>query len=169
MSKHFTVPLALADIVPVVLFAATTAIITVDTQNAVFGAGAAFSVLACVFKILWKFSMALNKKDFRTLNKLFVPLQLIGFLLMMIGILTMFVSGTVTLPWVRDNFISVPAIVFLCFGIVGLCLMGVVRNQYSKEEFDTDAAPNWIAEGVNIFAQASFLMGILFVRLHAGL
>jgi hypothetical protein len=94
--KNYSVPMALVDFVPVMLFAVTAIILQRDLYNkmskgafALFAVGTVDIICAGVAKALYKLLYAAGICDFQPLNTMFFPLQSIGFLLAGIGIIAM--------------------------------------------------------------------------------
>ena len=94
---EFSVPMALADFIPVVLFAVSAVILMRDLYSkmpkyafACFAAGAIDAFMAGFLKAAWKLLYALNLCDFQVLNTMFLPVQSLGLLLTGLGILLMF-------------------------------------------------------------------------------
>lgn len=155
--EGFTVGLALVDAIPVLSFGISMVIIASRFNSPLFMIGAALSVLAGCCKVAWKLILGLSKKDVKWLNKLFVPMQATGFLLMLIS----FVIGFGKINWaeVLAAVIGLPSIVFFVTWIV---LMGAMV-WYRKHKFSRDdAKSNWTAQIINAVGQTCLLMGILF-------
>ncbi len=154
---------------------------------ALFSAGVIDVTVAGALKATWKLLYAAGACDFAALNHMFFPVQSIGFLLAGVGVLAMLLckqsekktalfavappvfSGTFVFvglmvaglgildavlailaarmkkPWI----IALFAVSFVC----SLC-MGYLSSQDFAE-----AAMNWIAEGVNVVGQGTFLAG----------
>ena len=92
----FSVPMALADFVPVALFGLSGVLLQRDLYNkmpkyafACFAAGTINIFTAGFLKALWKLLYALGACDFHVLNTMFLPTQSLGFLLAGLGILIM--------------------------------------------------------------------------------
>ena len=92
--KDFTIPMALVDYIPVVLFAIAAIILQRDMYNkmskgafALFAAGTINVTCAGALKATYKLLYAANICDFEALNAMFFPVQSIGFLLAGIGII----------------------------------------------------------------------------------
>ena len=92
----FSVPMALADFVPVALFGLSGVLLQRDLYNkmpkyafACFAAGTINIFMAGFLKALWKLLYALGACDFHVLNTMFLPTQSLGFLLAGLGILIM--------------------------------------------------------------------------------
>ena len=93
---EFSVPMALADFVPVALFGLSGVLMQRDLYNkmpkyafACFAAGTINIFMAGFLKALWKLLYALGACDFHVLNTMFLPTQSLGFLLAGLGILIM--------------------------------------------------------------------------------
>ncbi len=94
--KEFSVPMALVDFVPVVLFAVAAIILMRDLYNkmskgafALFAAGVLDVFCAGFIKAAYKLLYALGVCDFEALSDAFFPMQSIGFTLAGIGVLAM--------------------------------------------------------------------------------
>lgn len=94
--KEFSVPMALVDFIPVILFAVAAVLLQRDLYNkmskgafALFAAGTIDVIAAGALKALYKLLYAANICDFTPLNSMFFPVQSIGFLLAGVGVLAM--------------------------------------------------------------------------------
>ena len=83
-----TVPMALVDYIPVILFAVAAVMLQRDLYNkmskgafALLAAGTLMIVLAGFFKATWKLLYAIPVCDFVPLNRVFFPMQTTGFVL----------------------------------------------------------------------------------------
>lgn len=163
--EGFTVSLALVDSLPVIFFIGSTAILATGMGNPVFAIGAILSALAGVGKVLWKLFLGLGLGDVKFLNKMFVPFQATGFLIMIAGVIVSTVTKAINWGVVGKAIIGFPAI--LCF-IAGICGMGFMvsyKKKYDKETFSHDAKKNWIAQFTNVFAQGMIFLGVLFAKI----
>ena len=155
--EGFTVGLALVDAIPVLSFGISMVIIASRFDSPLFMIGAALSVLAGCCKVAWKLVLGIAKKDLRWLNKPFLPMQITGFLLMLIS----FVLDFRKISWggVLAAVTGLPSIVFF---LVWIGLMGFM-GWYRKHKFSNDdAKSNWTAQIVNAVGQTCLLLGILF-------
>lgn len=91
-----SIPMALVDFIPVILFVVSTVILQRGLYDrmskgafAVFSAGTIMVICAGVFKAVWKLLYTLGICDFERLNQTFLPVQSIGFLLAGIAALAM--------------------------------------------------------------------------------
>ena len=161
---------------------------------ALFAAGTIDIILAGSLKALYKLLYALNVCDFTPLSEMFFPVQSIGALLAGLGVIAMLThkqketrvmavapvafSGTfifvsfLMVGFGCLNFGLIPlakklkkpaAIVLLIVSFVLLMGMGYL----SSKDF-TEASMNWVAQGVNIGAQAAFVLAVCILH-RAGL
>lgn len=155
--EGFTVGLALVDAIPVLSFGISMVIIASRFDSPLFMIGAALSVLAGCCKVAWKMVLGIAKKDLRWLNKPFLPMQITGFLLMLIS----FVLGFRKISWggVLAAVTGLPSILFF---LAWIGLMGFM-GWYRKHKFSNDdAKSNWTAQIINAIGQTCLLLGILF-------
>ncbi len=151
---------------------------------ALFAAGTINITIAGALKATWKLLYAAGICNFEALNNMFFPTQSIGFLLAGLGILAMLVYNQK-----ETKLRSVPPVFSGTFVFVGLMVAGLgvmdtvlciisaklkkpwlialfvlsfvcslCMGYLSSKDF-TEAAMNWIAEGVNVVGQGSFLAG----------
>lgn len=161
---------------------------------ALFAAGTIDVVMAGTLKALYKLLYALNVCDFSPLNSMFFPVQSLGAMLAGLGVIAMVThrqketrtlavapvafSGTfifvgfLVAGFGCMDFGMIPlakklkkpaAIVLLTVSFVLLLGMGYL----SSKDF-AEAAMNWVAQGVNILAQGTFLLAVLILH-KAGL
>ena len=90
---EFSVPMALADFIPVFLFGAAAVLMQRDLYSkmpkyafACLAAGSVDAFLAGFLKALWKLLYALGVCDFHVLNTMFLPTQSLGLLLTGLGL-----------------------------------------------------------------------------------
>ena len=149
--------LALVDAIPVLSFGISTVIIAGRFGSPLFMTGAALSVLAGCCKVAWKLVLGIAKKDLRWLNRPFLPMQITGFLLMLIS----FVLGFRQISW-SGVLAAVTGLPSALFFLAWLGLMGFM-GWYRKHRFrNEDARSNWTAQTVNAVGQTCLLLGILF-------
>ena len=93
---EFTVPMALVDYIPVLLFGAAAVLLQRDLYSkmpkyafACFAAGTISLFIAGFLKATWKLLYALGICNFQSLNTMFLPTQSIGFLLAGLGVVLM--------------------------------------------------------------------------------
>ena len=155
--EGFTVGLALVDAIPVLSFGISMVIIASRFDSPLFMIGAALSVLAGCCKVAWKLVLGIVKKDLRWLNKPFLPMQITGFLLMLIS----FVLGFRKISWggVLAAVTGLPSILFFLAWIGLMGFMGWYRKHKFRNE---EAKSNWTAQIVNAIGQTCLLLGILF-------
>ncbi len=195
--NDFSISMAFVDYIPVVLFAIASVILLRDLYNkmskgafALFSAGVINVTLAGGLKATWKLLYAMGVCDFQALDKMFFPVQSIGFLLAGVGILAMLVfrqtkakllaavppvfSGTFLFVGIMVAGLGIMYTV-LCilsaklkkpwliavFAVSFICSLGM--GYLSSKDF-AEAAMNWIAEGVNVVGQGTLLWGVCMMH-----
>ena len=157
---------------------------------ALFAAGVIDVTIAGALKATWKLLYAAGACNFEALDHMFFPVQSIGFLLAGIGILIMLVGkkGEAAAAAVAPPVFS-GTFVFVGLMVAGLGIMDVVlcilakklkkpwiiailvlsffcslgMGYLSSQNF-AEAAMNWIAEGVNVVGQGSFLAATILLH-----
>lgn len=152
---------------------------------ALFAAGVINVTCAGALKALYKLLYAFGICDFQALNNMFFPVQSIGFILAGVGIVAMlchkqgklyaavppvfkgtflFVGLMVAGLGMMNAGLSVIAVKMKKGGIVALFVLSFIfslcMGYLSSQDF-AEAAMNWVAEGVNVAGQGSFLAGTL--------
>lgn len=186
-----TVPMALMDFVPVLLFGAAWVILYRDLKNKLnlcsgillpLGAGLVF--LAGFLKATWKMQKALCVPAVELFNKMMFPTQSVGFLLMAVGMLALMYgkrksARSLTMVWVMltvlGNLGASAGLVWIAskvkkaavplFIVAFVCSM--MMGYLSSRDF-AQASMHWIAQSVNTLGQALLLVGALLVH-KAGL
>ena len=186
-----TVPMALMDFVPVLLFGAGWVILYQDLKNKLnlcsgillpLGAGLVF--LAGFLKATWKMQKALCVPAVELFNKMMFPTQSVGFLLMAVGMLALMYgkrksARSLTMVWVMltvlGNLGASAGLVWIAskvkkaavplFIVAFVCSM--MMGYLSSRDF-AQASMHWIAQSVNTLGQALLLVGALLVH-KAGL
>lgn len=186
-----TVPMALMDFVPVLLFGAAWVILYRDLKNKLnlcsgillpLGAGLVF--LAGFLKATWKMQKALGVPAVELFNKMMFPTQSVGFLLMAVGMLALMYgkrksARSLTMVWVMltvlGNLGASAGLVWIAskvkkaavplFIVAFVCSM--MMGYLSSRDF-AQASMHWIAQSVNTLGQVLLLVGALLVH-KAGL
>ena len=186
-----TVPMALMDFVPVLLFGAAWVILYRDLKNKLnlcsgillpLGAGLVF--LAGFLKATWKMQKALGVPAVELFNKMMFPAQSVVFLLMAVGMLALMYgkrksARSLTMVWVMltvlGNLGASAGLVWIAskvkkaavplFIVAFVCSM--MMGYLSSRDF-AQASMHWIAQSVNTLGQALLLVGSLLVH-KAGL
>ncbi len=157
---------------------------------ALFATGTINIVCAGALKATYKLLYATGICDFKALNDMFFPVQSIGFLLAGIGLIALLCFKqsknnilAVAPPVFSGTFVFVGLMVaglgmmdavlciicakmkkpsvmtfFIISFICSLCMGYLSSQDFAK------ASMNWIAEGVNVVGQASFLAGALLLH-----
>ena len=188
-----TVPMALMDFVPVLLFAAAWVILYKDLKNkldlcsgVLLPLGAVMVFLAGFFKAIWKMQKALGVNAVELFNKAMFPTQSIGFIILGIGMLV-FMYGkrestarSLTMVWVMGNVLGAlgmlsgliyiarrmkvkAAIPMFIITFVLLMMMGYL----SSRDF-AQASMHWVAQSVNVVGEGLLLIGAVLLH-KAGL
>ena len=186
-----TVPMALMDFVPVLLFGAAWVILYRDLKNKLnlcsgilLPLGAALVFLAGLLKAVWKLQSALGAAPVELFNKMMFPTQSVGFLLMAVGMLALMYgqrksARSLTMVWVMltvlGNLGASAGLVWIAskvkkaavplFIVAFVCSM--MLGYLSSRDF-AQASMHWIAQSVNTLGQALLLVGALLVH-KAGL
>lgn len=152
---NFTLSLALFDALPVIFFSASVLLIATKFTNPGFIAGAVLCSLAGCLKFLWKIILAGWKKDIPILNRQLRLLMPVGFLLLIIGI----ISGrkNSALLSILQRALQFPSILFFAVTLIGMILMSI----FAVKLDGTKARSNWIEQIINAIAQGCFLLGII--------
>ena len=182
----FTVPMALADFVPVILFGISAVLLIRDLKNKmtkgsfvclVFGACVGF--LAGFLKALYKLLIALGVGAFEVLNDIFLPLQSSGLLLTGLAIVLMLAlrKKAALMAPLTGGFIGMMVLGLggMCAGlsviaakmkkkaliaVFVLCFFCYMGMGYLAAKKDGSAASNWIEQGVNTLGQILLLLGV---------
>lgn len=123
---EFSIPMALADYVPVVLFAIAAVYLMRDLYNkmpkyafACLAAGTIDAFIAGFMKATWKLLYAAGVCDFHVLNTMFLPTQSLGLLLTGLGIVIM-------LGWRKKAAMAVaPPLFSGTFVFIGMMVLGL--------------------------------------------
>ena len=191
----FSIGMALVDYIPVLFFAIGAMILIGDLYNkmnkivfAIFSSGVMNVMLAGFFKATWKLLVASGVSGFDKLNAMFFPMQTLGFLFAGIAIILMLTQK-------KKAHLAMEPLTLICIiGMVGglgcldagLCVLAKKMKKpaliavfvasfvcclgmgyLSSKDFE-QAAMNWIAEGVNVVGQGTFLLGVWMLH-KAGL
>ncbi len=186
-----TVPMALMDFVPVLLFGAAWLILYRDLKNkldlcsgVLLPLGAALVFLAGFLKATWKMQNAIGAAPVELFNKMMFPTQSVGFLLMAVAMLALMYgkrksARSLTMVWVMltvlGNLGASAGLVWIAskvkkaavplFIVAFVCSM--MMGYLSSRDF-AQASMHWIAQSVNTLGQALLLVGALLVH-KAGL
>ena len=186
----YSVPMALLDLVPVILFLIGAVILQRELyprlskgQFALFAAGTIDVFCGGALKAVYKLLYALGVCNFEKLNASFFPIQSIGFLLAglamaaflfykpkkttVCGGTALFVSMMVVGLGLLDAGLIALAARRKKYGIIVLLAVSFVcslgMGYLSSRDF-SGAAMNWIAECVNVCGQGTFLAAAVQLR-----
>ena len=197
---HFTVPMALMDFVPVIFFSITAILLLGDLYNkmgkgayALLAAGSVNVFLAGFCKALWKLLYASNICDFVVLEKMFLPVNSLGLLLVGVSLIIMVCrKGKSAMLSVAPPVFagSIPFIMMMVVGLGGLCaglsIVGAKMKKggtvalfvlsfvcamamgYMSSQDSTLSWVNWVEQSINTASQLCLMLGV--ITLHkAGL
>ncbi len=184
----FTVPMALTDYIPVLLFGISARLLMRDLYNkmakgvfACLDVGVCVAFLAGFLKATYKLLIALGVGEFPLLNTLFLPLQSTGLLLTGLSIVLMLAlrkrSAALAMAPLAMGCISMMVLGLGCMcaglGVVAakmkkkilipvfvLCFFCYMGMGYLASAKDGSAASNWIEQGVNTVGQLLLLLGV---------
>ena len=182
----FTVPMALADFVPVILFGISAVLLMRGLYNkmskgtsACLGVGSCVAFLAGFLKALYKLLIALGVGAFEVLNDIFLPLQSSGLLLTGLAIVLMLAlrKKAALMAPLTGGFIGMMVLGLggMCAGlsviaakmkkkaliaVFVLCFFCYMGMGYLATKKDGSAASNWIEQGVNTLGQILLLLGV---------
>lgn len=184
-----TLPMALTDYIPVILFLASAVILQRGLYDrmskgdfALFSAGTIMSITAGLFKATWKLLMALEICDFERLSQCFFPMQSVGFLLAGIALMGMVFADQKTEAGAVAVYSGTMIFVTLTIlGMLGMCVglsveakrrkktpamvmfiiafIFMLTMGYLSTRDFEQASMNWIAQGVNTVGWLVFLCG----------
>ena len=184
--KQFSVPMALVDYIPVVLFLLAAIKIKRNLKNRVnvvffymFTLGAGLIIAAGILKASYKLLYALNLGDYTWMSAQFFPSQSLGFLLAGLGLILAVlkpsnnkVYGIPTMALVGIMVLGLGAMdAGLCFiankmkkrnalvMFIVSFFLSLMMGYLSSRDFDK-AIMNWIAEVVNLCGQLLLYLGV---------
>jgi len=191
--------MALMDYIPVVFFGISAVLLLRDLYNqlgkgayALLAAGSVNVFMAGFFKATWKLLYAANICDFVVLEKMFLPVNSIGLLLVGLGVLGIFwKKKTAALSVAPVAFTgSMPFILMMVLGLGGMCAgLGIVAKKMKKgwtialfigsflcamgmgfmSSQDTSQAwVNWAEQSINCVSQGLLMAGVIVLH-KAGL
>ena len=182
----FTVPMALVDFIPVILFGISAVLLMRGLYNkmskgtsACLGVGSCVAFLAGFLKALYKLLIALGVGAFEVLNDIFLPLQSSGLLLTGLAIVLMLAlrKKAALMAPLTFGFIGMMVLGLggMCAGlsvvavkmkkkaliaVFILCFFCYMGMGYLASSKDGSAASNWIEQGVNTLGQILLLLGV---------
>ena len=182
----FTVPMALVDFIPVILFGISAVLLMRGLYNkmskgtsACLGVGSCVAFLAGFLKALYKLLIALGVGAFEVLNDIFLPLQSSGLLLTGLAIVLMlalrkkaalmapltigFISMMVLGLGGMCAALSVVAVKMkkkLLIPVFILCFFCYMGMGYLASRGGETASANWIEQGINTLGQLLLFCGV---------
>ena len=191
----YTVPMALFDYIPSILFMISGVLLMRSLYNkmakgvfACLDGGVCLAFLAGLLKATYKLLIATGVGAFPILNRLFLPLESSGLLLAGLSIVLMLAMKKRTAALMAP--LTLGCICMMVVGLGAMCAgLSVVAAKMKKRALivlfvlsffcymgmgylagrdATNAAVNWIEQGVNCLGQALMLWGVLVLH-KAGL
>ena len=157
--KGFSLALALVDFIPVLAFGVAIVLVAGIFGSPLFVIGAVCSLVAGCCKVLWKLILALKGKDVKWLNKMFLPMQAGGWLVMLAALVLN--MGKIKWASVWAAVSGMPQALFFIAWIAAMYAM----VWYKKNRFERySAKANWTAEIINSLGQTAFLLAVIFCR-----
>lgn len=147
----YSIPMAIVDFIPVVLFLISAVILQRDLyfqftkwQFAIFATGGIMIFVAGLYKAIYKLLYAANICDFERLNAIFFPLQATGFILIGFGIAAflIFKGSKDFVPSDRLNAVITAPAVFsgtmlfvggMVLGLAALCISMCIISKRLKQ------------------------------------
>ncbi len=120
--EGFTIELALVDCLPVIICGITLAILAIRFDSLLFKIGAFLIVIAGLVKCIWKFIVAISKKDIKILFYQMRVVMPVGFMLV---IISLFIDRSkLSFASILTQMTAFPNFIFYLLGVVAMCLMG---------------------------------------------
>lgn len=152
-----SVAMACVDAIPVLFFSGTCIAISLLFHSAFFMVGAILATLAGTSKVLWKLLLAVTKKNYFWLNRVFRPAMILGFFWMVVSVLVKIKE--INFSAIGIAILGLPQVLFFAAGIIGMILMVV----FARKNDARDAKANWVEQITNGIAQACFFIGVLLL------
>ena len=193
---HFTIPMALMDYIPVAFFGVSALLLLKDLYHkmskAFYGllAAGSFNVFMAGFlKATWKLLYAAGICDFAALEKMFLPVNAIGLLLVGISLVGMVAcKRKSTLLSVAPPVFasSMPFIMMMVVGLGGMCaglsilaakmkkapvmilfilsFVCAMGMGYMSSQDSAQAWVNWVEQSINCVSQGCLMAGVLLLH-----
>lgn len=155
--QDFTLALALTDAVPVIFFGGNMILAGLLFASRIFLFGAFLCLFAGIAKVLWKFIVALKKKNIVWLSMQMRILMPIGFISMISGIVVS--RKSIAFETIGRAAMSFPSVLFFAVGIAGMLAMAVMMFALDGKKKKS----NIIEQATNSIAQISFFIGLLSI------
>lgn len=155
--EGFTISLALIDALPVLLFSASSILISFKFQSILFTFGVCCIIAAGMGKVIWKLLLAFNKNNIKWLNQQFRYMMLIGFIIVLLSIV--FQWKQIHMIAIIYELLRFPSVILFSIGILGIITLGVLGKK-----LDSSARSNWIEQITNIVTQGTFFIGLLLLN-----
>ncbi|MEE3393144.1 MAG: hypothetical protein VZR00_06695 [Lachnospiraceae bacterium] len=153
----FSIPLALMDLLPVLFFGLSALQIGRMLQSIVFTLGASICLASGIFKVVWKMTVAVKKKNVRILSLQMRFLMPAGFIVMILGVILK--RNMINIKAAVNVFFTLPSYIFFSIGIAGLIFIFVFMFTLDSSK----ARTNLIEEITNTISQAAFFIGLMLL------
>ncbi|WP_029230774.1 hypothetical protein [Butyrivibrio sp. VCB2006] len=153
--EHFTLELALFDMVPVILFGVASLILWNSVGGVVLFLGAVICFVSGMLKVLWKIIVVLKKKN---VWPLFLQMRIgmpIGFAFLIIGLIIAGVKGN--LSAFAAGLLHPLPMIFLVLTVIAMTGMIYCGRKLNS----ADVKANWIEQICNTVGQGSFMMMVI--------
>lgn len=154
---NFTVKMAIVDAFPVIFFGLATILLGLFLKSPLFVIGAVCCAFAGITKVLWKFIVAIKRKNIWWMFIQMRILMPIGFILMIVGV---FLGRSyLTFEQIVQWFTSFPVNIFFGIGLLSMIVMTVLAFVLDN----TNPKHNWIEQIVNGVGQFFILIGAVLL------
>ncbi|KIR03550.1 hypothetical protein P261_02365 [Lachnospiraceae bacterium TWA4] len=151
--EGFTVLMATVDFIPVLFFSIMVSVLSLRFKSLLFFIGAFLVIAAGVLKCLWKYVIAIAKKNIPFLFYQMRILMPFGFLLILCSLIVD--RSQLNKELIFQQILSFPSILCYLIGLSGMVCMMI----FAKKLDSNNAKHNWIEQGTNAIAQFFILLG----------
>lgn len=155
--EGFTLRLALVDAIPVIFFAITGVLLGILSKNIIVFLGIVLCVWAGLAKVIWKIIVAVKKQNIWFLFMQMRIVMPIGFLLMLVGMITIWpyidwAHWRQVLSWYPVWGPMVAGVIFMA----AMMIMAFTLDSGNPKH-------NWIEQLVNSCGQLCFMLGVIML------
>ncbi len=155
--ENFSLKLALVDALPVLFFGLAAITLGIKIESLIFTVGALICTISGMLKVLWKIIVAVKKKNIWSLFIQMRILMPIGFLILIVGLITG-LSHMVEIG-LLVRLLSFPALGCFIVWLISMVIMSVLAVKLDS----SDVKSNWIEQLVNGVGQAFMFIGVIFL------
>ena len=157
--QDYTMPLALFDAVPVILFAGACFLLWQMSQSIFILLGGVICFVSGMIKVLWKILVVLQKKNVWWMFVQMRKCMPAGMTLILIGILALCLDKDKSA--VIASFLHPLPLLLLVVSLAAMACMIVFSSKLDPAK----ARSNWIEEICNTIAQGAFLLAVLLAKI----